>query len=160
MSADTSAIDLSYYIIKQAHIKGIKGVSNKKLQKLLYYTQSWTLVFHNRKAFSDDIEAWIHGPAVPSVYREFKKFAFNPIPSSVIENHNIINIDEGVASVVDDILTVYGKYDADYLEALTHTEQPWQDAREGYKPFEISQAIISPDSIKKYYGQKLKEAQN
>ena len=122
-----NAIDLSKIIINRSSAKGIVDLSNKKLQKLLYYVQAWTLVFYNKKAFNDDIEAWVHGPAVASVYRLYRDFAYNPIPLTMA--NSIDDIDDDISSVVNDVIRVYGKFDANYLEALTHAEEPWQTAR-------------------------------
>lgn len=153
-----SAINLSKHIIKTGTDSGIVDISNKKLQKLLYYVQAWTLVLYSKKAFDEDIEAWVHGPAIPNVYRVYKDFAFNPIPVAMAASVN--TMDDDVKSVVKDVLEVYGKYDADYLETLTHTEQPWQEARGNQKPFETSKSVISTSSMKAYYGQRLKEAKS
>lgn len=151
-----SAINLSKYIIKTGVDSGIKDLSNKKLQKLLYYVQAWTLVLYGKKAFSEDIEAWVHGPAIPSVYHEYKDYTFNPIPADIVGSIKAISDD--IKSVVQEVLGVYGKYDADYLETLTHTEQPWQEARGNSKPFENSSNVISTSTMKAYYSGKLQEA--
>ena len=37
-------------------------VTNLRLQKLLYYSQAWSLVIRGSELFSDDIEAWCWGP--------------------------------------------------------------------------------------------------
>ncbi len=55
-----------------------RPVTNKKLQKLLYYAQAWSLVLRDKKLFDDKIEAWIHGPAIRKVYLGYKEFGFNP----------------------------------------------------------------------------------
>ena len=151
-----SAINLSKYIIQKCYEGGISDLSNKKLQKLLYYVQAWNLVFYNKKAFSEDIEAWIHGPAIPAVYRLYKNFVFSPIPQSMADGFD--DITKELSSVVDDVIRVYGKFDADYLETLTHAESPWQTARNDAKPFENSSNVISTDEMKTYYGKKLKTA--
>lgn len=151
------AINLSKYIIKSGKESGINDISNKKLQKLLYYVQAWTLVLYNKKAFNDEIEAWVHGPAIPDVYRQYKNFVFEAIPLEAIGD--VKEIDEDVAAVVKDVLSVYGKYDADYLEVLSHTEMPWREARGEKMPFENSSDEISTDTMKSYYGEKLKRAQ-
>ena len=60
-----------------------KAVTNKKLQKLLYYAQAWSLVLRDKKLFSNKIEAWVHGPAIREVYFEYKKFGFGPITENI-----------------------------------------------------------------------------
>jgi len=44
-----------------------KPITNKKLQKLLYYSQAWYLVFNKKPLFKDKIEAWVHGPAIRTI---------------------------------------------------------------------------------------------
>src|SRR3989344_5357496 len=60
-----------------------KPVTNKKLQKLLYYAQAWNLTLNKGKLFQQNIEAWVHGPAVRDVYLEYKSFGFEPITAKV-----------------------------------------------------------------------------
>src|ERR1700733_13492521 len=39
-----------------------------KLQKLVYYSQAWSLVWDQRPLFADRIEAWANGPVCPNLY--------------------------------------------------------------------------------------------
>jgi uncharacterized phage-associated protein len=43
-----------------------------KLQKLLYYSQAWSLVWDEKPLFRARIEAWADGPIVREVYREHR----------------------------------------------------------------------------------------
>ena len=54
--------------------------------------------------------------------------------------------------------SVYGKYDGDYLEMLTHNELPWQKARSNLSELQPSQNVISIEIIKSYYEQRFEEA--
>ena len=132
-----------------------KPVTNKKLQKLLYYSQAWSLVLRDKKLFDEKIEAWVHGPAVREVYLEYKNFGFDPI-SKNIKGEDIEKIPSEVKSLLDQIWSIYGKYDAAYLEHLTHSEEPWQKAREGLESHIGSANEISLESMKTYYSSKLK----
>lgn len=150
MTAQSAKVIAKYFIWKAS--KEGKKISNKKLQKLLYYAQAWNLVFHNKPLFKEDIEAWIHGPTVRSVYNQFKKFGFNPISITIDEKEIEALKDD---KVLNDVWEVYGKYDADYLETLTHSEEPWQIAREETEYDEISSNIITLDSMREYYSKRL-----
>ncbi len=131
------------------------GLTNKKLQKLLYYSQAWSLVLFDKAMFNEPIQAWVHGPAIPRVYGVFKEFAMNDIEKDVDED-KLSNISTNEASLLEDIWKIYGKYDADYLEALTHSEEPWQHARHGVEKFEASKTEITHQSMKEFYGKRLK----
>ncbi|WP_366513810.1 type II toxin-antitoxin system antitoxin SocA domain-containing protein [Planktotalea sp.] len=52
-----------------------------KLQKLVYIAYGWHLALSGKKLFTEEIEAWKHGPVVPSLYHEFKHLRENPITS-------------------------------------------------------------------------------
>lgn len=149
-----NALKVALYFIKIAN-KENKPITNKKLQKLVYYAQVWSLVINNEKLFDERIEAWIHGPAIPTLYSKFKVFEFNPIKKDTSElKFFFTNRQKGL---LDNIWNVYGKYDAGYLEALTHSELPWQEAREGLSSFEPSKNRINLQTAKKYYARKLRE---
>lgn len=134
-----------------------KPITNKKLQKLLYYSQAWSLVIRKDKLFKNKIEAWVHGPAVREVYLEYKKFGFNPITKDV-DISEFKKISPEAKKLLDEVWSVYGKLDADYLELLAHSEKPWQDAREGLQSYEISENEITPEAMKNFYEEKLKHS--
>lgn len=130
------------------------GLTNKKLQKLLYYAQAWNLVFNGKRLFTDDIQAWVHGPAVPAVYEAFKSNGSADITFSVDENE-FKELTSKEKDILDGVWAVYGKYDADYLEELSHSEEPWKMARNGVAPYEASKSIISETSMKDFYGRQV-----
>jgi len=146
---------ITNYFIKKG-VEENKLITNKKLQKLLYYSQAWNLVFKNKPLFDEDIEAWVHGPVVKSVYLKFKKKGFNPIKD--FDNKKIEEIDKDTQNFLDEIWRVYGKFDAQYLEMLTHSEMPWQEARDGLSACDHSDKKISLETMKKYYSELLKNA--
>lgn len=151
----SASIIAKYFILKNDQES--KGLTNKKLQKLLYYSQAWSLVLRNKKLFKENIEAWVHGPAVPKVYLKYRKFGHEEIEIQV-EPKVLQDLSEDEIELLDSVWKVYGKYDADYLELLTHNETPWQKARKGHRPYEASTNVISTRTMKDFYGKKLKEA--
>ena len=154
-SKSKSLIIADYFILKNKKDK--KGLTNKKLQKLLYYAQAWSLVLNNRTIFDDKIEAWVHGPAIPLIYSTFKSFGFKDIEVEVDEN-GLNSIDGKDRKLLDQIWSIYGNLDAGYLELLTHSEEPWQEARKGLQSDENSENEISLKGMKIYYSEKLKQS--
>jgi uncharacterized phage-associated protein len=134
--------DTLIHLARERHI----DITNLKLQKLLYYAQAWNLVFKDEELFAEDIEAWIHGPVVPSVFRRFKSFRWNTIDSPV----NAVT-DDALGSHLVSVLDAYGKFGANQLERLTHEEEPWRIARSGVAPDAPSNAVISKKSMKTFY---------
>lgn len=133
-----------------------KPITNKKLQKLVYYAQAWSLVLNNKKLFNEPIEAWVHGPAVRSLYVQYKKFGFEPIQEEIKASE--FNISGKTKKFLDTVWQAYGKFDAGYLEMLTHSEKPWREAREGIQSSESSDNEISLKTMKSYYSKRMEEA--
>lgn len=143
-----------YFI--QKNEKEDKGLSALKIQKLLYYAQAWNLVLNKKLLFEDDFQAWIHGPAIPKVWHAFRQFNFSdPHPDFLKEDFSELTKDEKI--VLDSIWDIYGKYPGNYLEVLTHTEEPWLEARNGLSDGDASQNVISTETMRRYYGKRLAE---
>lgn len=130
-----------------------KDFTNKKLQKLLYYSQAWNLVLRDKALFKEDFEAWVHGPAIPVVYQQYKNCGSCVIEAEV-EEKDFKNLSDEERNIIDEVWKVYGKHDANYLELLTHNEAPWQQARNGHESYEASKNIIEKEKMKRYYEQK------
>ncbi|MBI5345580.1 MAG: DUF4065 domain-containing protein [Chlamydiae bacterium] len=73
-----TVLDLARYFVHLGE-KSKRPLTNKKLQKLLYYAQAWSLVLRKKPIFDEPIEAWPHGPVVSKVYHHYKKFGFETI---------------------------------------------------------------------------------
>ncbi len=132
--------------------RGMK-LTNLKLQKLLYYVQAWKLALDHEPLFVDDIEAWVHGPVVPRVFRRFKALRWEPLPCQ----DDPIK-DAKVVSHIKAVLTRYDKFSAGQLEQLTHSEAPWVEARKGLEPDEPSNRVIPKARMECYYGSRLVNA--
>jgi len=143
-----NSIELSNYIINKMYDKKMT-INHLKLQKLLYYVESWHLVFTGEKIVDDNFEAWLHGPVVRNVWNHFKKHStmFEELPCPEFKE---IDLNDEQREIIDDVLNEYGKQSGYYLECLTHTEAPWREANQAE-----DNAIISPESMKKYYSELL-----
>ena len=127
-----------------------RPVSNLKLQKLLYYSQAWHLAFFNEPLFNDEIEAWVHGPVVPEVFRTYRdnRWACIPKVEGAVMPGNI-------RGHLEEVWRVYGNLDAYNLERLTHSEEPWLKARGGIAPDVSSHAVIMKEWMREYYSARL-----
>ena len=137
-----------------------QSMSPKKLQKMLYYAYSWGLVLLNdddknlsNKLFDANFEAWVHGPVIPSVYFEYRPFGFQNIPQSSSPTPD--PKDEDVKDVLDQVMSVYGGFNGNQLERLTHSEEPWKNARIGLLPMDSSSNVIDDKIIYNYYFEQL-----
>jgi uncharacterized phage-associated protein len=103
-----------------------EGLTNLKLQKLLYYTQGFFMALHQgAKLFRDPLYAWAHGPVVLDVYHRFKQYGGSEIP--ITEAQNPPELDEETASLLEEVWQAYGQFSAWRLREMTHKEPPWQN---------------------------------
>ena len=65
-------------ILWLAREEGI-SVTVMKLLKLVYIVYGWTLASLDHKLFNEPIQAWKHGPVIPSIYYQFDNFGSKPI---------------------------------------------------------------------------------
>jgi uncharacterized phage-associated protein len=119
-----------------------EGISNLKLQKVLYFAQAYYLAKLGRPIFIEELEAWQFGPVVPEVYRKFKHYGNKPI----IFEDDKSTISEEDREVLKMVWDEFGGYSASRLVDIVHSHAPWKEAS-------ISvDKIISQKTIKDYYG--------
>ena len=143
-----TAKEVSLFIISLADLNDPDGVSNLKLQKLLYYMQGFHLAAFDNSLFRDSIEAWEHGPVVPPVWREYTRFGANPIRLERIEGVPLFS--ERQHGFLEDVFQRYGYYSGSGLRNITHQEPPWIDAWEHGQ-----NTIITHKSMREYFKTKL-----
>src|SRR5258708_34160936 len=98
-------------------------VSNLKLQKLLYYSQAWHLALLKTPLFEEEIEAWVHGPVVPQVFRYYRDCKWNPIANPALAAK------PAYMPHLEEVWRVYGNFPAFDLERQTHPENQWKRPR-------------------------------
>lgn len=125
-----------------------ESMTHKKIQKLCYYAQAWCYTLRDYKLMDTNFEAWIHGPVSPVLYDKFKVFGFNSIRLAK-EYGNRIELED--QELLESVWETYGEYTGNALEALSHSEPPWIEARNGYSIEERCNVPISVESMKKYY---------
>jgi uncharacterized phage-associated protein len=141
----TSAHIIAKFIVQKSEASTI---SNLKLQKLLYYVQGWHLGIYGVPVFTEEIQAWIHGPVVPAVFQTYREFRWTPIAV----DSTPARVDASTSKHVLAVLGAYGKLTAAQLEATSHEEAPWIEARKGLDPKSPSREIITPNSMKRFFG--------
>ena len=136
------------------------SISNLKLQKLVYYAQAWHLALTSKPLFAEDIEAWAHGPVVPSLYQKYRAFGWEPIHQEVWEpaaiprpENEAARIPERTTGILDEVWEAYGQFTAKRLEELTHSEAPWRDARARHNcsSGDWCDEVITKKEMKEFY---------
>ena len=119
-----------------------------KLQKLVYYSQAWSLVWEDRPLFGSQIQAWANGPVAPALY-ELHRGKFSIAAWDEGKPEHLSPADKGT---IDAVLSFYGDKSSQWLSNLTHQEDPWFNARKGLSPGERGQNAISIADMAEYYG--------
>lgn len=143
--------DVSAYILKRWG-----AMTAMKLQKLVYYSQAWGLVWDEEPLFLEQIQAWANGPVVRELY-EVHRGQFR-VDSNPLGDPGALTDDQ--INTVNAILPFYGKMASQQLSDLTHREAPWRDARKGLEPGERGNREITHESMAEYYGSLLESASN
>lgn len=139
------------WILSNININAGDTISPLKLQKLLYYCQAWHYSIFGKPLFKEKIEAWAHGPVIPSQYI---RFANTQIYDSInISNASIesVLLDKDAEELLIEVMKIYGEHSAKYLEELTHSEKPWKETRGDLEPYMASNKEIKLDLMKEYY---------
>lgn len=145
--AMTTSLDIGNFFIDMAIRTGIDDLTNLKLNKLVYYAQALALVKLNRPLFNEDIEAWVYGPVIPTIYHTFKIYGKNPIRETK-GNYSIDNIPSDELEVLSDVYLRYGNYEPTELMWTTHEKgTPWQiNYHEGERNI-----VIPQQEMREYY---------
>ncbi len=156
-----NVLDVCRYIVNYSNEKDY-GISNLKLQKILYFVQAFFL-FNSKNqqpCFHERIEAWDFGPVVREAYNEYKQFGscnIPPIKSYTINtlgswNQQIVNYTDDVIStedktIINQVLDAFKEHTANDLVEITHNQDPWLKA---YRPYMNNE--ITNDSIREFFG--------
>ena len=149
---------MSHYIIVYSNKKDY-GVSNLKLQKLLYFVQAFFLINDCPPCFDEKIEAWDFGHVVPEIYREYKRYGGMDIPTIdyyvKFDKKNIWNteriyyediISDDDKEMIRAVVDKFAHCSATFLVNLTHNQDPWINAYVNGQRNEITK-----EDIKRYF---------
>lgn len=128
-----SAGQVANYILDLADRDGV-AVTPMKLQKLVYIAFGWALALYDLQLFTEHIQAWKHGPVIPSLFHEFKVYTNNPITGRSFElNHDgstwvssIPRSDRDARGAISGTWRAYRHLSAASLRNRTHApDTPW-----------------------------------
>lgn len=131
-----TAVEVAKYIQSQTAVTGWV-----QLQKLVYFSQAWHLVWNGRPLFADRIEAWKMGPVTRAVWTRR--------PSG---DASALAGQDAAATTVEAIVGYYGGMYGTELTSLTHSHSPWQvvwDSR-GHSE-QWSDAEIPHELMRRFY---------
>jgi uncharacterized phage-associated protein len=138
-----SVFDVAAYILRRTG-----EITTWKLQKLVYYSQAWSLVWDERPLFTQPIEAWANGPVCPDLYRKHRGY----YTVSKIDGGDPNELDDAARETIDAVLSYYGSLSAQYLSDLTHAEEPWKVTRGDLPSRASCSTEITHELMADYYG--------
>lgn len=145
--APYSAHDVARYFIYLASLAVVgdkgerEGITNLKLQKILYFAQAYYLAKLGHPLFKDPIEAWRYGPVVPNVYRAYRKHKND----AIFSEEDVVTLSEDDKSELKKIWDSFGAYSASRLVDIAHAHEPWKTA------YQSKSKLISNDVLAEYY---------
>lgn len=143
--SEESKIDFAIeYLLNQC-----EDITPLALQKALYYIQGFYYAFNRTFLFSEDCQAWIHGPVYRDIYFRYKDYKFDPIKFGNEVDDSIFSSSE--KAVLESVVKHICCYSGKVLEKFTHFETPWLTARAKLKSTEPSDNIITKEEIGKYF---------
>lgn len=118
-----------------------EGITNLKLQKVLYFAQAYYLAKFGKPLFNNKIEAWEYGPVVPDVYRKFKR----QVSNTIILEEDKSSLTEEDKEILKKVWDIFGGYSASRLVDIVHAHTPWKEANAS------TNKVISHKVLKEYY---------
>jgi uncharacterized phage-associated protein len=145
-----AAVDVAAYVLflaKQEKDRRFqRGVGAKKLQKILYYVQGWSLGRRDCAVFRDSIRAWRDGPVVRDVREQYgDRFA----ACTDVEP----DLSDDTKAFISAVWEDYKELSQDELIRRTHQEAPWLLARRGLRDYEPSDVEIGHASMREFFSQ-------
>lgn len=119
------------------------------LQKALYYIQGFYFAFYRTFLFSEECEAWVHGPVYRNIYFMYREYRFDSIDPN--EEFDVSSLASTEKAIYDSVINSLCCYSGKVLERFTHSETPWLSARSSLPISSLSDEIISRESIGEYF---------
>lgn len=141
-----SVFDVASYILSRL---SSKSCTTMKLHKLLYYCQAWSMVWAEKPLFSEKIEAWSNGPVIKELFNFHRGSYSVKYNDMMLGNDKLLS--DNQKKIIDEVVNFYGDKEPQWLIDLTHSENPWIDARKGLSSNERGNNEITLESMQIYY---------
>jgi uncharacterized phage-associated protein len=120
MSKEFNSLDVAAFIAQTCG-KFNYSFNNTKIQKLLYCCYGCYLAAYSERLCDEYPRAWQYGPVFPRVFNHIHKN--RPLP---INNATLPGIDQDKKDFLEDVIKVFGQYNAVPLSEWTHKcGSPW-----------------------------------
>jgi len=139
--------DVANFFIMKGIDDDESGISNLKLQKLLYYAKGFHQAIFEEALFPENLWAWTYGPVVPEMYQAYKQYGKDPITQ--VEYDPTHRFDEEQLELLNEVWSTFGQFSAWKLRDMTHNEKPWLDHEE-------DASMINDEELQDYFKTRIK----
>lgn len=150
------------YFLDKAEDEG-RPLTPLKLIKLVYIAYGWVLALVGTRLYDEDIEAWKHGPVIPSLYHEFKHFGGGHITDDAVwydldtgesVRPGIDKADKATRAILDKVWAAYKRFSGWALREKTHENgTPWDKTYDSA----VRGKVINDSLIKTHFQGKIRE---
>lgn len=144
LSAGSKINTVIQYLLSQC-----EDITPLALQKALYYIQGFYFAFYKTFLFSEDCQAWVHGPVYRDIYYRYRDYRFDPIEKT--DGFDVSVFSSGEKAICDSVANNICCYSGKVLERFTHNEAPWLTARGDLPITAPSDRIIEKSLIADYF---------
>ncbi len=155
MRTTTTALDVTAYLLwlsEHADPDDPVFLTNLHIQKLLFYAQGWALAEWHAPLFADDVQAWVHGPVVYSVWKRLERHGKKPVDAAELPQSSLSDTEK---ALIRSVWEAYKGYSGPALRDLSHEEAPWQAARQGMFRFDPSTRPMPVEDLERHFAEKL-----
>lgn len=114
-----TVFDVAAYILQRTG-----RTTTLKLQKLVHYSQAWSVAWGHDPLFQEPIEAWDQGPVVRPLWEARRGARYVDFADLVVKG-NPAALSDTQCEDIDAVLHVYGRFTPEELSDMTHKEEPW-----------------------------------
>ncbi len=144
-AAPGSKIDsVIQYLLNQC-----EDITPLALQKALYYIQGFYYSFYKTFLFSEDCQAWVHGPVYKEIYYRYRDYRFDAIEK--VPAFDTSGFSSGEKAIYDSVINNICCYSGKILERFTHNEAPWLITRGSLPVTAPSSRVMGKDLIGSYF---------
>lgn len=126
-------------------------MDQKKIQKLCYYAQAWSMALRDKPIIDCSFEAWAHGPVCRELWEKLHDYTYHDIPKNTLKEKTNPITDKEDVELLERVWETYKEFSGYQLEVLTHQETPWINARGDTPEFQRCTTVISREDMKDYY---------
>lgn len=144
LSSDSKISTVIQYLLSQC-----EDITPLALQKALYYIQGFYYAFYKSFLFSEDCQAWVHGPVYRDIYFRYRDYRFDPIGKA--DDFDVSVFSSGEKAIYDSVINNICCYSGKVLECFTHNETPWLTTRGDLPVSTPSDRIIDKALIGDYF---------